>query len=108
MNVDVVNKGTIDARIASLTLPNFGAPDTDSAPHSALLHMTTEKCSYSDGTEVKVGDIITAGSSKTITCKHHYKSTSELTTEDLKAWDPIYGSTAARDFSLTINFISAD
>ncbi len=107
MNVDVVNKGMINAKISSLTLPSSSAPDIDSISHSAIYHMITEKCAYNDGTEIRIEDIIKAGSSTTITCKHHYKLPSELTNDDLNVWN-YYSSdqyTASGNDVAGINFV---
>ena len=106
MSVDVVNKGTIDATISSVTLPSMSS---DIGGHTAVLTLTKTKCTYSDGTEIKTGDILKAGASKTITCKHHFKSPSEL---DLDGNGQIHGwggysssvQSATANFSLILNF----
>ena len=109
VTVDVVNKGTIDATISSVTLPNFAGPNgADNDGGSAIWHSTVNSCTYSDGSTIKKGDIIKAGASKTIKCSHHYKSPSELTNDNLDtAWN-YYSATvsasASANFSLVINF----
>ncbi len=121
MNVDIVNNGAIDATISSVTLPTTSQMSTgcyvytdssgshggrcgDSAMVSVIQRLITISCAYSDGKEIKTGDVIPAGSSKTITCKHHYKSNSELNNSDLDAWSSISGNMAAAKLALTINF----
>ena len=107
MTADIVNNGTIDATISTATLPteaSFNAPDV--SPTNAvtvLTRMMTVKCTYDNGTEIKSGDVIKAGASKTIICKHHYKSASELTQNDLNYWNSV-GSSASGSLSLTLNF----
>lgn len=104
MTVDVVNKGTLDATISSVTLPSQLA-DNGSLNTSAISHLVTESCTWSDGSTIQIGDVITAGSSKTIVCKHHYKSASELTSDYLsEAWNNVSGDTVSRDFSVILNF----
>ena len=109
MTADIVNKGTMDATISSVTLPNFsGSPDnatSNTSNTSAIAHLMVEKCSYTDGTEIKTGDVIKAGKSKTIKCTHHYKSASEIDNSYLDdAWNNVTGTTASRNFSIVLNF----
>lgn len=102
----VVNKGTIDATVSTATLPTEGSFTSGVSPTNAgtvLTRMMTVKCTYDNGTEIKSGDVIKAGASKTIICKHHYKSASELTQDDLNYWNSV-GSSASGSLSLTLNF----
>ena len=101
----IVNKGTIDAKVSSASLPT-GSSFTPVSPANAysISMFVTVNCSYSDGTLIKTGDVIKAGASKTITCKHHYKSPSELTTEALSAWTSISSTNMTGSLSLTLNF----
>ena len=107
ISAKVVNKGTIDATISTATLPTEGSFNTSGvSPTNAgvvLTRMMTVKCTYDNGTEIKSGDVIKAGTSKTIICKHHYKSASELTQNDLNNWNSV-GSSASGPLSLTLNF----
>ena len=107
ISAKVVNKGTIDATISTATLPTEASFNTSGvSPTNAgfvLTQMMTIKCTYDNGTEIKSGDVIKAGASKTIICKHHYKSASELTKDDLNYWNSV-GSSASGPLSLTLNF----
>ena len=106
ISAKVVNKGTIDATVSTATLPTEGSFTSGVSPTNAgtvLTRMMTIKCTYDNGTEIKSGDVIKAGASKTIICKHHYKSASELTQDDLNYWNSV-GSSASGSLSLTLNF----
>ena len=107
MTADIVNKGTIDATISSATLPTESTM-TSVTPANAssyvLKNVIKIKCTYSDGTEIKTGDVIKAGASKTIKCTHHYKSPSELTNEEVVGFGSLSGSAIVGKTSLTLNF----
>ena len=106
ISAKVVNKGTIDATVSTATLPTEGSFTSGVSPTNAgtvLTRMMTIKCTYDNGTEIKSGDVIKAGASKTIICKHHYKSASELTQDDLNYWNSV-GSSASGSLRLTLNF----
>ena len=99
----VVNKGTIDATVSSVTLPTAAnVTSTNTSAVTAISKMMTIKCTYDDGSEIKTGDVIKAGASKNILCKHHYKAPSELTQADLTVWNNITSATGS--LSLTLNF----
>ncbi len=100
---DVVNKGTMDATISEATLPTTVGWDNGTT-NSAIAGLTTIGCTYSDGSTIKKGDIIKAGSSKTVICKHHYNSPSELRNDDLKLFNSY--TVVSKDFSLVLNFIA--
>lgn len=107
MTADIVNNGTIDATISSATLPTESTM-TSVTPANAssyvLKNVIKIKCTYSDGTEIKTGDVIKAGASKTIKCTHHYKSPSELTNAEVVGFGSLSGSAIVGKTSLTLNF----
>ena len=99
----VVNKGTIDATVSTVSLPTAASvTSTNTSAVTAISKMMTIKCTYDDGTEIKTGNVIKAGTSKNIVCKHHYKAASELTQSDLNVWNNITSATG--NLSLTLNF----
>ena len=107
MTVDVVNKGTMDATISNVTLPssaNLTSVYPSNAAGYVLPNSLTITCTYSDGTTIKTGDKIPAGSSKTITCKHHYKSPSELDNNVVDGWGSISSDTITAKLLLSLNF----
>ena len=113
---DIVNAGTIDAKISTMT----GLPDTDitsnqyvgSTPAGNIFYeLTTGTCKYSDGTKIRAGDVIKAGNSKSVTCSHHMKVGSELTNSDLELWNNTSFSsysTLTGTFDINIGFVQAD
>ena len=109
MTADIVNNGTIDATISSVSIPTCSASDyssvtTPANAWNAMAQLTTISCTYSDGSAIRVGDVIKAGASKTITCKHHYKSASELTQSDRDTFTSLSTQTVTGNFAVVLNF----
>ena len=106
--VEVANKGTIDATISGITLPTIDTvtsvtPDNATYP---LMSAITIKCSYNDGTDINMGDVIKAGTSKTIKCSHHYKSPSELDDHIINGFGSVSASSMSANTSLILNFVA--
>ena len=114
---DIVNAGTIDAKISSL--PSwFNSGDITSnlyvdsiSAGNLFAKLTAGSCKYSDGTYINTGDVITAGDSKSVTCSHRMKTASELTNSDLEYWNSTSFSsysTLTGTFNINIGFVQAD
>lgn len=89
-SADIVNDGTIDAKIGSINLDGL------SERHKRYLEYTV---SYLDGTEIKINDIIKANTKKTVYVKLCMKE--DINAEDLPDTDEKI------DLSLQINLVEA-
>lgn len=82
----VVNSGTIDAELSSITVPTPQCGDGTSQDDINVCKNLIYKLTYTDGTAIQTSDVLTAGQSKDLKLTLEYKkdvANSELPNDDV-------------------------